>query len=92
MGPRWGSCAFRTLAFGDVGAAEQVVKELGPFGHVVGSDLLYGEKAPPGPLLDTLETLRAAQEEPFLVTLAIKNRCCNEVGGWMCNRMSTWPP
>ena len=70
---------FRRLAFGDLEAAEQLVKELGPFGHVVGSDLLYGQKAPPGPLLDTLLALQAAQEEPFLVTLAIKDRC-NEVG------------
>ncbi|OLP90113.1 hypothetical protein AK812_SmicGene28333 [Symbiodinium microadriaticum] len=43
----------------------------------------YGDKAPPWPLLDTLCALAEAQQkfcvEPFLVTLAIKNRCCDEV-------------
>eukprot|EP00439_Symbiodinium_sp_Y106_P009130 s274_g1.t1 len=78
-----GSCVFRRLAFGEVEAARQLVDELGPFSHVVGSDLLYGDKAPPAPLLDTLCALAEAQQkcsvEPFLVTLAIKNRCCDEV-------------
>lgn len=75
----WGSCTFRRLLFGDVDGARKIVEDLGPFGHVVGSDLLYGDKAPPGPLLDTLGAVAEAQDEPFLVTLAIKNRCCDEV-------------
>ncbi|CAJ1399279.1 unnamed protein product [Effrenium voratum] len=78
----WGSCTFRRLSFGDEEAARKIVEELGPFGHVVGSDLLYGDRAPPEPLLDTLAALARAQDalgEPFLVTIAIKNRCCDEV-------------
>mmetsp|Transcript_39268 Transcript_39268/g.73260 ORF Transcript_39268/g.73260 Transcript_39268/m.73260 type:complete len:336 (+) Transcript_39268:74-1081(+) len=80
-----GSCVFRHLPFGDADAARRLADDLGPFGHVVGSDLLYGETAPPGPLLDTLAAVAESQHcqdrpstEPFLVTLAIKNRCCDE--------------
>ncbi|CAL1140747.1 unnamed protein product [Cladocopium goreaui] len=83
-------CHFRRLRFGDQAAAKTLLTELGPFGHVVGSDLVYGaEKSRRCALLDTLQALAEAQEmlevkgsrtaAPFLVTLAIKNRCCDEV-------------
>eukprot|EP00435_Cladocopium_sp_Y103_P017566 s3628_g4.t1 len=83
-------CHFRRLRFGDQEAAKSLLMELGPFGHVVGSDLIYGAGfARRCALLDTLQALAEAQEmlevkgsrtaAPFLVTLAIKNRCCDEV-------------
>ena len=39
-----------------------LLTELGPFGHVVGSDLVYGAKSRCCALLDTLQALAEAQE------------------------------
>lgn len=79
----WGDVKLRELSFGDAEAARHLVRELGPFSFVVGSDLLYGDGAPPEPLIETLAALAA---EPGTrdaeVILAVKNRCADEVGAF----------
>lgn len=79
----WGDVKLRSLSWGDAEAARTLLDELGPFSFVVGSDLLYGDAAPPQPLL---ETLAAMAEHPGArraeVILAVKNRCADEVGAF----------
>lgn len=83
----WGSVDFRLLRWGCREDAQQLVRDLGPFGHIVGSDLLYGDTAPPEPLLETLVAITEEQRghsdlapsAAGLITLAIKNRCGNEI-------------
>lgn len=80
----WGSATFLSLSFGDAQRARQLVKERGPFDFIVGSDLLYGDKAPAQPLVDTLAALTS---EPGCanaqVIIAVKNRCADEIQGFM---------
>mmetsp|Transcript_13765 Transcript_13765/g.39333 ORF Transcript_13765/g.39333 Transcript_13765/m.39333 type:complete len:370 (+) Transcript_13765:42-1151(+) len=76
---QWGATDFHELRWGDPAAARRLVKEFGPFDFIVGSDLLYGDSSPPGPLL---ETLAAVASEPggrdAEVILAAKSRCVDE--------------
>merc|ERR1712070_232771 len=61
-------------------------QEHGPFEYIVGSDVLYGDRAPPGPLIDALVSLSLAQRmgkdgqrgAPAEIILAVKNRCADE--------------
>ncbi|CAK0795126.1 unnamed protein product, partial [Prorocentrum cordatum] len=87
----WGRVDFCNLKFGSPDAARKVA-ERGPFGFVVGSDLLYGpgdrdrspllagDTAPPEPLVETLAALaRAPETSSAQVIMAISgNRCADE--------------
>mmetsp|Transcript_75699 Transcript_75699/g.244971 ORF Transcript_75699/g.244971 Transcript_75699/m.244971 type:complete len:373 (+) Transcript_75699:43-1161(+) len=94
-GPRgpWGGVDFRQFRWGDEAAARALVRECGPFGFVVGSDLLYGSSSPAGPLL---ETLAAMAQEPggsgAEVILAMKNRCADEASAFcgLARRRGLW--
>mmetsp|Transcript_3501 Transcript_3501/g.6693 ORF Transcript_3501/g.6693 Transcript_3501/m.6693 type:complete len:346 (+) Transcript_3501:66-1103(+) len=75
----WGSVDFQQLRWGDKAAVRQLVREHGPFGFVVGSDLLYGDSSPAGPLLETLAAIATEPEGSGAeVILAMKNRCRDE--------------
>lgn len=78
----WGDVSFRELKWGDAEAARSMSRDCGPFGLIVGSDLLYGEEAKPAPLVETLAELCVQTPEGVSaaeVIIAIKNRCRNEV-------------
>jgi len=75
----WGSVDFQQLRWGDKAAARQLVRDHGPFGFVVGSDLLYGDASPAGPLLETLAAIATEPEGAGAeVIFAMKNRCRDE--------------
>lgn len=79
----WGEVKIRSLKWGKPDDAKALVEEFGGFDYVVGSDLLYGDKAPPEPLVETLaaiaETSGGRNAE---VILAVKNRCADETGAF----------
>lgn len=79
----FGKVEFAPLTWGDADAAQSLARERGPFHYVVGSDLLYGDKSPPEPLVETLAALFSdpgfANAE---VILALKNRCADETGAF----------
>jgi len=75
----WGSVKFAQFNWDDTVVPQRLAREHGPFEFVVGSDLLYGDRAPPGALVDALVAL--AQEPGSMsaqVILAVKNRCADE--------------
>jgi len=75
----WGSVDFQQLRWGDEATVRQLVRDHGPFGFVVGSDLLYGDASPAGPLLETLAAIAVEPGgEGAEVILAMKNRCRDE--------------
>lgn len=85
----WGSVEFVQLAWGggedgeNGQAAKSLARELGPFEFIVGSDLLYGDKAPAQPLVDTLAALcREPACKDAEVILALKNRCADELSSF----------
>lgn len=77
---QWGNVRLRALNFGESEAAQRLVRELGPFSFIVGSDLLYGDAAPAEPLVETLACLAGEPGSCHAeVVLAVKNRCADEV-------------
>lgn len=75
----WGAAQFLELSFSDATTARRIVQEQGPFEYIVGSDLLYGERAPPAPLVEVLAALCSeAGGREAQVVLACKNRCADE--------------
>merc|ERR1712023_90114 len=67
------------LLFSNVAAAQRIMQEHGPFEYIVGSDLLYGDRAPPDPLVEVLAALSSAPGgREAQVILAVKNRCADE--------------
>eukprot|EP00928_Gymnodinium_smaydae_P055720 TRINITY_DN39208_c0_g1_i1.p1 TRINITY_DN39208_c0_g1~~TRINITY_DN39208_c0_g1_i1.p1 ORF type:complete len:380 (-),score=88.38 TRINITY_DN39208_c0_g1_i1:84-1166(-) len=78
----WGSVRFQRLSWGKAHDDDvaTLVREHGPFDYIVGSDLLYGDKAPAPPLVDTLAALSAQPgSREAMAILALKNRCANEL-------------
>eukprot|EP00401_Gymnodinium_catenatum_P068344 CAMPEP_0117545804 /NCGR_PEP_ID=MMETSP0784-20121206/46285_1 /TAXON_ID=39447 /ORGANISM="" /LENGTH=364 /DNA_ID=CAMNT_0005342665 /DNA_START=59 /DNA_END=1153 /DNA_ORIENTATION=- len=79
----WGKLELLHLPWGDAEAAKRMVRAHGPFDYVVGSDLLYGDKAPPEPLVETLATLMSEPGcQKAEVVIALKNRCADEVSAF----------
>lgn len=76
----WGFADFLELSFSDGDAARTIMQDHGPFEYIVGSDLLYGDRAPPEALVEVLAALSSAPGgEGAQIILAAKNRCADEV-------------
>lgn len=75
----WGDVKFARFCWGNARSTRCLAKKLERVAFIVGSDLLYGDSSPPGPLLDSLAVFA---DEPSTrnaeVILAVKNRCRNE--------------
>eukprot|EP00929_Paragymnodinium_shiwhaense_P000180 TRINITY_DN100424_c0_g1_i1.p1 TRINITY_DN100424_c0_g1~~TRINITY_DN100424_c0_g1_i1.p1 ORF type:complete len:364 (+),score=56.05 TRINITY_DN100424_c0_g1_i1:81-1172(+) len=79
----WGSVDFCLLSWGHEESAKFLAESKGPFDYIVGSDLLYGDKAPPQPLVDTLRSLTSVSScEHAEIVIVAKNRCANELEGF----------